>query len=116
MDVKLANPSRAHLMAFFVRSLLEKRLKDPEVARHAAAIAGRFSLEGSGMKAVLAFAPTGIEITCGDAPADAGVRGELSTLLGVCLGKGVVLPFLMGRIGLRGNPIRLLPLLKVLVG
>lgn len=116
MDVRLTDPSRAHLMAFFVRSLLEKRLKDPEVSRRAAAIQGRFSLEGSGMRAVLSFAPAGIEITCGEGPADAGVRGELPTLLGVCLGKGYVLPVLLGRLGLRGNPIRLLPLLKVLVG
>lgn len=116
MDVKLNDPSRAHLMGFFVRSLLERRLKDPQVARHAAAIQGTFSLEGSGMKAVLAFAPTGVEITCGDAPADAGVQGELSTLLGVCLGKGYILPLLTGRLRLRGNPIRLLPLLKVFLG
>ncbi len=115
MQVTLQEPANAHLMAFFVRSLLERRMAVPAVAKRAQSIRGRFSLEGSGMRAVLSFSESGIEIACGDGAADAGVRGELSTLLGVCLGKGYILPVLTGRIGIRGNPFKLLPLLGVLV-
>lgn len=115
MQVTLHEPARAHLMAFFVRSLLERRMAVPAIAQRAQSIRGRFSLEGSGMRAVVSFSERGIEIACGEGAADAGVRGELATLLGVCLGKGYVLPVLTGRLGLRGNPLKLLPLLGILV-
>lgn len=100
-----------HLVGHFLRALLERNLRaGAKVPRGCVAVcAGRMELTLTGDGERVCLAP-------GVAPdARAVVSAPLETFLDVALGHGMVLPFLNGRLRLRGNPLALLawmPLLR----
>lgn len=112
--VTVRDPSRQNLAAYFLRSVLARRAADPSCAGAFSALSACVAVDAGGM--VVSLRPTGDGIEIGSGPdpeAKATVVGDLSTLLSLCRGGSVVEAWMRGAVRTRGNPLRLLPLLRL---
>ena len=113
MNVRHDDPGRQTLLGHMLQSVLGRALATPgaNLGR------GRYTLrfEVSGMVSTVAV--DGQDVVIGSQPsggAAAVVRSDLVTLLALARGGSVVLAFLRGRVGIGGNPFRLLPFVRLL--
>ncbi|NMB74438.1 MAG: hypothetical protein GYA21_04835 [Myxococcales bacterium] len=120
MRVVFAPPERMNLLGYILRSLLERALSKPRLARRMRKVDRPIEIRASAMRVVLLT--TGEEVVL-RVPEQAGeptarpaawVRGDLEALLGLTLGRGLVRNLLRGRLRVGGRVWRLLPLLSLL--
>ena len=104
MPATLVDPDRANLLAIILHRMIAGAPSVPE---------GAWCVKAGGMAARLigGLAP---RVESGAGPADCEIRGSLDAFIGIALGRGIVGPWLAGRVGLSGNPFRALALLKVM--
>ncbi|RMD92998.1 MAG: hypothetical protein D6813_04850 [Calditrichaeota bacterium] len=115
MQVVLTDPSRANLVDYFIREILQTNLQNPQKHRIAEKIKGIYLFQASGMTSMVNFNGEIIEIgRQSNGKIRAKVRGELNTLLEIILGANYIWLFLKGKIRINGNLIKLLNLLKLL--
>lgn len=109
--VTIQDPSRMNLLGLILGSLIERNVAgDPELKRRFDKLEGAVAVQAGRMAITLRFGRGSLTIERGAAEKTrASVRGSLDTLMGLSLGRGMVAPYLSGRLKARG----LLMLLKL---
>ena len=105
------------LLGLLMGSIIERRAALPECTKRIEKLRGSLVVEAGTMTISLRFADGKVTILRGAAEgARARVIGSMQALLNVSLGKGMVGPWLSGRIKTKGSLImllRVLPLMRV---
>jgi hypothetical protein len=115
MIVRAADPDRQTLAGHMLAHLLARAVADPRLRASLARRRYRAGLVVSGMATTLELAGDAIVLHDGlVGRLAATLRTDLVTLLGVAAGGSLVRAWLAGRLGVGGNPFRLLPLLPLL--
>jgi hypothetical protein len=116
MQVRHAAPGQQPILAHILGSVLRRGLADPTIARSLAIRQGaHLTLAVSGMVVTLELGDGEVVIHPGRPFLDAAeLRSDIRTLVQLVAGGSLVGAFLRGRVGIRGNPLRLLPLLPLL--
>lgn len=113
--VVVVEPERMNVLGLMLANLLERRLTNPDVARHVRALRGDVLLDAGGMQASLRFGPDRVFVTRGvPRRARAEIRGTLTAFFDAALGRHRARNVLAGRLGFRGNPLVLWHLLELL--
>ena len=111
-ELCIVQPERMNLLGLFVASQLRRRLDE-----HMPALDGEVVVIADGMRVTLRFSPEQIAITR-EAPRGrpkAELRGSLRALLDVGLGRGLVRHWWHGDLRVRGQPLALWHLMRLLV-
>lgn len=113
--VVVVEPERMNLLGLMLKSLLERRMNHSAARRHARALRGKVLIEASGMRVLLRFTQTSIEISREfTGRADAEIRGTLTALLRAALGRQRARSLITGQLRARGAPLMLLRILSLL--
>lgn len=113
--VQFDPPDQMNLVGYILRSLLERNLATEAGAKAFSKMKGRVLVGASAMKLTLEFGGADLVISVGErGKPDARVCGDMATLLGVALGKGMVGPVLSGKLKIGGKFWRLLRMIRLL--
>ncbi|MDH4129826.1 MAG: SCP2 sterol-binding domain-containing protein [Spirochaetota bacterium] len=111
MKLYVPDSNRLNLLGHFLVKIIStncEKYKDKQIPSSAS-----FLIIGSNMKVLLAVKNDTFEITeSNNEKVDLSIKAELKTFLDIALGKNIILPFLSGKIKLKGNPTKILPLIK----
>jgi hypothetical protein len=105
-----------NLLGLLMKELLAANLADDAIHARVKNLKGDIQVGASDMVITMRF--SGGQLTLLSGPSDnprARVSGDMSALLGVCSGAGLVAPVLSGAIKIGGNPfllLKILPLIK----
>jgi hypothetical protein len=115
-EVTIHDPERMNLLGLILGSLIERNVAgDPELKRRFDRLEGAVAVTAGRMAITLRFGRGSLTVERGAAAGTrASVRGSLDTLMGLSLGKGMVGPFLSGKLKARGTLflLKLMPLLR----
>ncbi len=119
MRVVFAPPERMNLLGHILRSLLERALSEPRLARRMRKVERPIEIRASAMRLLLHVSGEEVILRVPEAGQPearpvARVWGDLEALLALTLGRGLVRNFLRGRLRVGGRVWRLLPLLSLL--
>jgi hypothetical protein len=113
--VQFDPPEQMNLVGYILRSLLERNLATEAGAKAFSKMKGRVLVGASAMRLTLDFSGPDLVISVGErGKPDARVSGDMTTLLGVALGKGMVGPVLSGKLKVGGKFWRLLRMIQLL--
>ncbi len=114
--VIIDDPPSMSLLGLLLGSIVERQAHRPEIQRRLRKLRGSVVVEAGTMTITMRFEGGKVTILRGaEQGARAQVRGSMSALLDISLGKGMVRPWLSGQIKTKGNPLlllRMLPLLR----
>ncbi len=114
MEIK-SQRQTLNLLGFFLERILSNNCRIPAKTRGLTRYHGRILVIGSSMRVLLTIQDSVITIRQYDnSKVDAVVKASLATFLDIASGANIVLTFLKGKVGLRGNILKLIPLLKIL--
>lgn len=115
--VIVEDPPNMNLLGLLLGSILERQAEKPASQKRLAKLKGTVVVEVGQMAISLAFAKGQVTISRGAATKPrARIRGSMDTLMNISLGRGMVGPWLRGRIKTRGNLpmlLRMLPLMRI---
>lgn len=115
--VIIDDPPSMSLLGLLLGSIIERQTDRPQSIKRLEKLRGALVVEVGTMTISLQFADGKVTILRGAAEgARARVRGSMHTLMNITLGKGMVGPWLSGRIKTKGSLImllRVLPLMRV---
>ena len=114
IDVIIEDIEKMNLLGLMIGKLLKDTINDKVSDEYTVKNKGEYEITGSKMSIILSFT-TG-KLTIKSKPSSkikAGIIAPLSVLLDIALGKGYIKSFLKGKLKIKGNPIKLLPLLKL---
>lgn len=104
------------IMGLMVKALIDENLKVPERAALASGLDFTTVLRVGRMTVTLSFGPEGIRIENGAiARPTCTIQGEMRSFLKLGVGGNPIIPFLMGRIKVRGDIRKVPALMKLLV-
>ena len=105
-----------NLLGLFLGSIVSRNLDDPEQLKRMARIKGTVNVLAGAMTVSLAFSEGRLVISRDLASgASAQVSGTMDSLMGMALGRGMVVLVLTGQIKIRGNPFLLLKVKPLLM-
>ncbi len=114
--VRLKDPENTNVLGLLMGGLLTSMLQDEARLAKARSLSGDVWMRAGPMWATLSFDGNGVEVISGKTESRrASVEGEMGTLVGVVTGKGMVGPFLAGKIKIGGNPFMLLKMLPLIM-
>ena len=108
--VTIDDPARMNLLGLVLRGVLERSL-----ARRPSRLRGEVRISADGMEATLRFHDGGVELRReGQGRPRARISGSLASFIDAALGRGRIRAWLSGRLRVRGGPLTLARLLRVL--
>lgn len=114
--VIIDDPSSMSLLGLLLGSIIERQADQPQSIKRIEKLRGALVVEAGTMTITLQFADGKVTILRGAVEgARARVRGSMEALLNISLGKGMVGPWLSGRIKTKGSLfmlLRVLPLMR----
>jgi hypothetical protein len=113
--VEIVDAEGMNLLGLLLASLLERRLADPALARHARRLHGDVVFDANGMQAVLRFdsGRARIERGPGRRPI-ARIEGSIKSLLDAALGRRRLEHVIRGELRARGRPVALWRVLRLI--
>ena len=108
--VEVVEPERMNLLGLMLAGMIDRRLGEG-----GSRLRGDVLVQAGKMQVTLRFSDRGVAVT--RVPAErpiARIRGTLRALLDAALGRGRVRAFLTGRLRVRGWPLPILRLLRLL--
>jgi hypothetical protein len=113
--VIIDDPPSMSLLGLLLGSIIARQADRPETIKRLERLRGAMVVEAGTMTITLQFADGKVTILRGAVEgARARVRGSMEALLNISLGKGMVGPWLTGRIKTRGSLIMLLKVLPLM--
>jgi len=113
--VIIDDPPSMSLLGLLMGSIIERRAAQPEIIKRIEKLRGGLVVEAGTMTITLLFAEGKVTVLRGAAEgARARVRGSMNALLNISLGKGMVGPWLSGRIKTKGSLLMLLRVLPLM--
>lgn len=104
------------IMGLMVKALIDENLKDPAKAALAAGLDFAAVLKVGPMAVTVSFRPDAIRIENGAVHGPAcTIKGEMGAFLKVGVGGNPIIPFLMGKIRVRGDIRKVPTVMKLLV-
>jgi hypothetical protein len=114
--VTVNEPETMNILGLLMRGLLSDNLSKPRNLKRGQRMKGDIAVKAGKMTVTLRFVEGHLTIIRGETEKPrARVGGDMSTLLGVVTGKGMVWPFLTGKLKIGGNPfvlLKMLPFIK----
>ena len=115
--VTVHEPETMNILGLLMRGLLSDNLAKPRNLKRGRKMKGDIVVLAGKMSITLRFGEGRLTIIRGETEKPrARVGGDMTTLLGVVTGKGMVWPFLTGKLKIGGNPfvlLKMLPFIKV---
>ena len=106
VSVEIVNIENISLLGLMVGRMIERNIADAKKARAAQKVSGKVGVTAGRMEVTLEFDRNTIRIHGGlQKPLRAAIRGSLSELLQIAVGKHPIVSFLQGRVKLGGNPL-----------
>jgi SCP-2 sterol transfer family len=113
--VIIDDPPTMSLLGLLMGSIIERRSIQPEGVKRLEKLRGALVVEAGTMTITLQFAEGKVTVLRGAIDgARARVRGSMEALLNISLGKGMVGPWLSGRIKTKGSLLMLLRVLPLM--
>jgi hypothetical protein len=113
--VIIDDPPSMSLLGLLLGSIIERQTDRPQSIKRIEKLRGALVVEAGTMTITLQFADGKVTILRGAAEgARARVRGSMEALLNISLGKGMVMPWLLGRIKTKGSLIMLLRVIPLM--
>ena len=113
--VIIDDPPSMSLLGLLLGNIIERQATRPETQRRLEKLKGALVVEAGTMTITMQFADGKVTILRGAADrARARVRGSMDALLNISLGKGMVGPWLSGRIKTKGSLLMLLRVLPLM--
>lgn len=115
--VRIEDEQGANLLCYFLASVLTRSIREKTGQKVPGLFDKGVRVLAGGMTAYIYREPQGLLVSrAGRGKPGLSVEGDLGVLLGVLLGKGVVMPFLRGDLRVGGNILGALRLLGFLKG
>lgn len=113
--VTVEDPTRMSLLGLILASIIERNCEREENLARLAKLSGAVQVTAGEMVVTLRFDQGHLTVIRGpDDKARASVSGTMDSLMGVALGKGMVGPWLAGRLKVSGNLFMLLKMLPLM--
>jgi hypothetical protein len=114
MEIAFVDPTRANLLGYFLRDLLQPRISTAEGQETARQLSGAVAFVAGQMAATVVFQAARIEIVCGPPPkAKARIQGDLNSLLEIALGANYLKYIFNSKIKISGDLRLLLKIVKL---
>lgn len=113
--VTVDDPKRMSLLGLILASIIQRNLEHEENRRRIGRLSGAVAVTAGEMKVTLRFAEGRLTVTrAEDEKPRAAVSGTMDSLMGVALGRGMVGPWLAGKLKVSGNLLLLLRMLPLM--
>ncbi len=113
--VIIDDPPSMSLLGLLLGNIIERQADQPEIIKRLEKLRGALVVEAGTMTITMQFADGKVTILRGAAEGPrARVRGSMEALLNISLGKGMVGPWLSGRIKTKGSLLMLLRVLPLM--
>jgi len=114
IDVSITEPDKANLLCLMMANMLKDNVNKKVDELYTVKNKGNFCIVGTKMEVYLSIS-LGKIIISPKRPEkiDSTIKTNLNVLLDIASGRGFIKPFLTGKIKIKGNPFKLLALLKL---
>ena len=94
-----------NIIGLMIGRIIERNLSNSKGAAQARKLKGRLGVQAGRMSLTLDFEGGRVVVLRGlEGPVKASIKGSLSSLMHISLGKGPIRAFLAGEVSIRGNP------------